>query len=200
MAAMQDLLEPYYAAVDDYDLRSRLNAALGKTLAAEASLKFGPVESPALQLTEKQQKSLKSSLSGGWGVLLINTSYTLSPKLDRLVVTTTVSIASARRTVLLEQLCLPFCPGRQRQRRVGQSVVGRSGRALSPGRRRSHRADHGHAQARPGLFCQRPCQLAADKPGWQHDGAGPASATGPRDRAFSERQAVLHPTVSADRA
>lgn len=91
---IQALIAPFYASVDDYDFRPRLNQALGAALGDGSPLKFGAVEQvPVMSYAE--MNSRQKALTGQQGLMDIRTSYTFSTDYRNLLVTTRASMAVA---------------------------------------------------------------------------------------------------------
>lgn len=92
---IQSTLNPFYAAVDDFDFRSRFAKALDGALRADTPLKFGPIEHSSLLAFPAQITTRTNATGAGKGLLYLTSFYTFSPDYKQLLVTTSVRMAQS---------------------------------------------------------------------------------------------------------
>ena len=86
--AVHALVNPFYASVDDVDVRKDLWAALDSSFKGDYALKLNGFTKTAL----RSNKNPAADLPKGKSVLLVNTEYTLTPDYTRLNMTTWATV------------------------------------------------------------------------------------------------------------
>jgi hypothetical protein len=90
--ALQDMLAPFYGAVDDFDYRPSFQQALTVTLSNGMPVPFSATESSALLPLKQNVDTRLAALSHGGGLLLVFTTYAFTSDFTRLNLVTHASL------------------------------------------------------------------------------------------------------------
>lgn len=89
---VQTQITPFYSAVDDVDVRKRLQAALAKALGEGAAIKVDATEASAIGLRGTELEKRRGAQAADQGLLQISSHYTFSPGYQRFVMSTHVDL------------------------------------------------------------------------------------------------------------
>ncbi len=89
---IQTAIEPFYAAVDDRDVRKQLSTALRTGLGTNFAIKIDPIESATVAMSKLKLDAQKAALTPQKGFMQIGTTYTFSPDFSRLNMSTHVDL------------------------------------------------------------------------------------------------------------
>jgi hypothetical protein len=89
---IQDSMDPFYAAVDDFDFRARFERALAAELGGNQAIKFAAIENLSQFPLPAEVDARRAALSTGSGLMQMHTSYTFTGDFRRLILTTRVEL------------------------------------------------------------------------------------------------------------
>lgn len=93
---LQSIIEPFYAAVDDYNFRTRLTQAINSALASGTPFKFGPVEESSIVAMFAADTARQKTPSNGKGIMHLRTKYTFSQDFKVLQVITAATLSQSK--------------------------------------------------------------------------------------------------------
>ncbi|MDR7306288.1 hypothetical protein [Rhodoferax saidenbachensis] len=96
---IQGALEPFYASVDDVDVRKHLVNALSAGLGSDFAINVDTVRGSAVALVGSALDAKKAALQPGKGFMQIGTTYTFSPDFSRLNMSTHVDLWQGGKSV-----------------------------------------------------------------------------------------------------
>lgn len=89
---LQEVMAPFYQAVDDYDFRTRFERTLATTLEGSTRVKFSPLERTTLIPLPKDVTARIATLQAGNAQMLVRTVYAFTTDFTRLNVNSHVEI------------------------------------------------------------------------------------------------------------
>jgi hypothetical protein len=89
---IQNSMDPFYAAVDDFNFRARFERALSAELGGEPAIRFAPVENLSQLPLPADVDARRAALGANRGLMLMHTSYTFTADFRRLSVTTKIEL------------------------------------------------------------------------------------------------------------
>lgn len=89
---LQDVMAPFYQAVDDYDFRTRYERALGSALLNDTGFKFAALESTTVPPMVKDLTDRVSNMPANTSLMFVRTSYTFTADFTRINMLTYVEM------------------------------------------------------------------------------------------------------------
>jgi hypothetical protein len=89
---IQNSMDPFYAAVDDFDFRARFERALAAEIGGNRAIKFAAVENLSQGMLRADVDARIAALGAGGGLMQMYTSYTFTGDFRRLILTTRVEL------------------------------------------------------------------------------------------------------------
>jgi hypothetical protein len=91
-STVQEMMAPFYGAVDDFDYRPGFQQALSITLSADMPVKFAALESTSLIPLNQELGSRVAAMASGTGLMFLRTSYAFTSDFTRLNLVTYAEI------------------------------------------------------------------------------------------------------------